>query len=111
MDSTDPDLTQREVADLLWQVTERAGLRVALIGGQAVNFWALPRFTQDFDLTVAANPDAIWQIVRELGAEGYEVARQEDAQSASGPAHVRLVRAGSAFAIDLITAKTDYQDL
>ncbi|MCZ7578123.1 MAG: hypothetical protein M5U18_14115 [Dehalococcoidia bacterium] len=31
-----------------------------------VNYWETPRFTEDFDFTVAANPSAIERIVERL---------------------------------------------
>lgn len=111
MDSTDPDAERRSVAELLAKASANAGLPVALIGGQAINFWALPRYTEDFDLTVGASSGAIDALVKELAKHGYRIVREEDANAASGPAFLRLENASQLPPIDLISAKTEYQEI
>lgn len=109
--SIEPDLAHDFLSEFLARESERLGLRLALIGGEGVNFWALPRFTEDFDLTVASQPDAIWALVTALKGQGYEVVRGQEASSASGPAFVRLVHGEGLPSVDLIAAKTEYQEL
>lgn len=84
---------------------------MALIGGQATNYWARPRYTDDFDFTVAADPAGIAVLVRSLTERGFRVVREQEGGSPSGPDFVRLERTESHDAIDLIVAKTEFQDL
>jgi hypothetical protein len=109
--STDREERQRLLADLLLELINETGARVALIGGQATNFWARPRYTDDFDFTVAADPAAIDLLVRGLVERGFEVVREQAGGSPSGPDFVRLERPNKLDAVDLIVAKTEYQDL
>ena len=111
MDSTEPDVRRGFIAEFLAFEAERLGLGIALIGGEGVNFWVQPRFTQDFDLTVSANAEAVWALVDALKAQGYLIAVADDADSPSGPALVRLKHPEGHPPIDIITAKTDYQNL
>ncbi|MEO8539079.1 MAG: nucleotidyl transferase AbiEii/AbiGii toxin family protein [bacterium] len=111
MDSIDPEVRQRLLADLLIEVLAIAPLRLALIGGQATNYWARPRYTSDFDFTVAADANGIERFVAELASRGFQVIRTEGGGSPSGPDFMRLERNGGIDAIDFIVAKTEFQDL
>lgn len=111
MDSTEPDITRGFIAEFLALESERLGLGVALIGGEGVNFWTLPRFTEDFDLTVAAQVDGVFGLVGALETQGYHIVRIQEEHSRSGPAFVRLTHDDGLPSVDLIVAKTDYQDL
>jgi hypothetical protein len=110
VESTDRNERQRLLADLLLSLVNESGLSVALIGGQAVNYWARPRYTDDFDFTVAADPAGIDRIVAGLLEHGFQVVRNQAPGSPSGPDFVRLERGYKLDAVDLIVAKTEYQD-
>lgn len=109
--STDRETQQRFLADLLLDLVNETGLQVALIGGQAVNYWARPRYTDDFDFTVAPDPERIEQFVDLLVSAGFRVVREQAKGSPSGPDFVRLERDGTADAIDVAVSKTEFQDL
>ena len=87
-----------------------AGLAYALIGGQAVNCWAVPRITEDFDFVVLANRDAIIEVEAALRALEFEYDRRDDAGEPSGPDFVRMVSPQTGVIVDLQTAKTDFQE-
>jgi hypothetical protein len=111
LDSSNPEQRLEEVAKALGNLLRDAGLDAALIGGHAVNFWDRPRFTEDFDFTVAANPPAIRRLVNALLEKGWEIAREQDRGGASGPDFLRLTSPATGDFIDIQTAKTEYQDL
>ena len=93
----------------LGAVFERAGLRHALIGGQAVNVWIMPRETDDFDFVVAPDREAIEAVEAELTALGLRHVRRQDAHGPSGPDFVQLKNVAMNLAVDIQVAKTDYQ--
>lgn len=99
------------MARFLGQVLDENGLDAALIGGHAVNFWETPRFTEDFDFTVAANPSAIQRIVERLQAEGWEIVHRQHPGGPSGPDFIRMQNPQTRDMLDIQAAKTDYQDL
>jgi hypothetical protein len=109
--STDPESRFRFLADELSALLLQSGLKVALIGGQATNYWARPRFTDDFDFTVSADSGAIGDLVERLKEREFQVVREQAGGSPSGPDFVRLERGRTHDAIDLIVAKTEYQEL
>jgi hypothetical protein len=109
--STDPEQRIAEVASALGAIFDRAGLRVALIGGHAVNFWQRPRYTDDFDFTVAANAEAVEAAVSRLMADGFEITRDQAPDAASGPDFVQLKNPITGDIVELQTAKTPYQEL
>lgn len=88
-----------------------AGLAVALIGGVAVNAFEDPRFTKDLDLTVAADTEAVARFVAALERGGFEVLKMQAGGAPSGPDFVQLIRPGTPDIIDILTAKTTYQEL
>jgi hypothetical protein len=106
--------TSDSAANLLAEVgaaADEAGLATALIGGAAVNAFEDPRFTKDLDLTVQADARAVSRFVASLERNGFEVLRRQDEGSSSGPDFVQLIRPGTPDMIDIITAKTEYQQL
>ena len=109
--SYDPDARLEEVARFLGQVLDENALDAALIGGHAVNFWETPRFTEDFDFTVAANPSAIQRIVERLQAEGWEIEHRQHPGGPSGPDFIRMQNPQTRDMLDIQAAKTDYQNL
>ncbi|HMO53635.1 MAG TPA: nucleotidyl transferase AbiEii/AbiGii toxin family protein [Tepidiformaceae bacterium] len=111
MDSSNPEQRLEEVAKALGALLRDADLDAALIGGHAVNFWDRPRFTEDFDFTVAADPPAIRRLVEALHAEGWTIVREQDGGGASGPDFLRLTNQVTGDFIDIQAAKTQYQDL
>ncbi len=89
-----------------------AKLEVALIGGAAVNTYVEPRYTKDIDLTVAADRVAIETLTRLLREAGFVTVRnQQEDQASSGPDFVQLKREATMDILDLITAKTPFQQL
>lgn len=95
----------------LGAVFERAGLRHALIGGQAVNVWIMPRETDDFDFVVAPDRSAIEAVEAVLLALGLSYVRRQDGHGPSGPDFVQLKNLAMNLAVDIQVAKTDYQSL
>ncbi len=90
---------------------EVSGLDVALIGGSAVNTYEDPRYTKDIDLTVEAHRDKIASLVDKLEAGGFDVVRRQDAGAVDGPDFVQLKRPATNDMIDVIVAKTEFQEL
>lgn len=111
MVSTDPEQRVATVAAHLGKIFDRAGLRVALIGGHAVNFWQRARFTDDFDFTAAANARAVDAAVTALVSDGFVVTRDQEPNAVSGPDFVQLKHPVTGDIVELQTAKTPYQDL
>ncbi len=95
----------------LGAVFQRAGLRHALIGGQAINVWIMPRETDDFDFVVAPDRAAIEAVEAELSALGLRHVRRQDGHGPSGPDFVQLKNITMNLAVDIQVAKTDYQSL
>lgn len=85
--------------------------RWALAGDLAVSARTDPRFTKDLDFAVAVSNDAEAEdVVKRLRARGYEpvqVLEQDYAKRLSG---VRLVRAGSDVAVDLLFASSGIEN-
>ena len=90
-------------------MVEIAGLRVALIGGAAVNTYVEPRYTKDIDLTVAADEAAIEALVAMLTEAGFVTVRNQPGEESSGPDFVQLRREATLDIVDLIAAKTPFQ--
>jgi hypothetical protein len=86
-----------------------ASIDYALIGGHAVNVWLEPRFTADVDVTVAAAPVDVERLKAALVAEGYALAREHGADLPSGPDFIRFVSSDGTIALEIQTAKTDFQ--
>jgi hypothetical protein len=95
----------------LSRAVEASGLEVALIGGSAVNTYEDPRYTKDIDLTVEAHREKIAKLVDQLEAEGFDVVRRQDAGELDGPDFVQLKRPATSDMIDVIVAKTEFQEL
>ena len=85
-------------------------MRVALIGGMAVNTWEEPRTTLDMDLVVAADARGILELVRLLKLEGFTMRRGQALDEASGPDFVQMENQATNDRIDLQTSKTPFQD-
>lgn len=109
--SSGPDWDQISPAEEFAAIFRSAGLPYALIGGYAVNAWATPRVTDDFDFVVLANRQDIEKVEGLLSAAGFEHLRRQDSGEDSGPDFVRMFNSDRRLIIDLQTAKTDYQDL
>ena len=90
---------------------DEAGLRAALIGGTAVNAYAEPRFTRDLDFTVVADVSALARFASVLKDAGFEIARQQESDASSGPDFLQFIRPGTPHMVDIITARTEYQNL
>jgi hypothetical protein len=97
----------REIAEAV----AKSGIEVALIGGAAVNTFEDPRYTKDLDLTVEADRVKIGRLVESLLAAGFEVTREQDASEPSGPDFIQLRRRTTVDMVDLIVAKTEFQEL
>jgi hypothetical protein len=87
-----------------------AGIRHALVGGQAVNLYTAPRFTWDVDFLVEASPGKLEDIVKALGPAGFAVTPLPD-DSAFARDFVRLARREGAVLVDLQPVRTDYERL
>jgi hypothetical protein len=95
----------------LSEVLEEVGLAAVLIGGAAVNVYERPRYTKDVDLTVAPDAAKIKALVAALVSRGFTPMREQGAMQPSGPDFVQLARQETADRIDVIAAKTPYQEL
>lgn len=109
--SRSPSQRLVDTADLLGKILDSAGLKAALIGGHAVNFWERPRFTDDFDFTVAADGSAVAAVVSALLASGFRITRNQAEKAPSGPDFVQLKNAETGDVVEFQTAKTEYQNL
>lgn len=99
-----------EDAQLLGSLIVAAGLRVALIGGHAVNVWHVPRLTEDYDFVVLADRAGIEALVTGLVREGFAIIRNQDGGDSSGPDFMRLQHPDTGLAVDMLVAKTPLQD-
>jgi hypothetical protein len=100
-----------EPAGWLAGLVAEAGLRYALIGGHAVNYWARPRFTQDFDFTVVADREGVAALETRLQAAGFRYVVRQDTGTPSGPDFIRMARDGQPTVfVDIQTSKTPLQD-
>jgi hypothetical protein len=57
----------------------------ALIGGHAVNMWVTPRYTHDFDVTIAADLPSLLRIETRLRDEGFAKTDEHSGRLPSGP--------------------------
>ena len=87
-----------------------ADLGYALIGGQAVNCWTIPRVTVDYDFVVFADRSAIESVESLLTRLGFQYLRRQDVDEPSGPDFVRMELPGRSLIVDLQTAKTEFQE-
>jgi hypothetical protein len=92
------------------RVFEVAGLKAAIIGGQARNLWRVPRLTFDLDFTVEAKRESIEAAVRLLEEAGFQVVKSQDAATVSGPDFLQLYNAASQQVVEFQTAKTPFQE-
>ncbi len=109
--SLDSGYGHSEFLALLEEAVNQSGLRVALIGGVAVSFWNEPRYTDDVDFVVAADPTAIAALTTFLTGHGFRTIREQAAAAKSGPDFVQMSRVATGDSVDFQTAKTEYQDL
>ena len=105
MSGNEPNGAILEIARLF----EEAEVHGCLIGGHAVNFHLEPRFTEDIDFTIAADPAQIARLRSAFLRAGYEVRSESAPQSPSGPDFLRFVRS-AAPPVEFLTAKTPFQE-
>jgi hypothetical protein len=110
LDLSERDLLLLEAADLLSRLFREADLRAALIGGHAVNSWHRPRFTDDFDFTVAADRAGIAVLQAGLEESGFRIRRNQDAGEPDGPDFLQLQHPVTDIVVDLLVAKTPFQE-
>jgi hypothetical protein len=91
------------------RLLDEAGISGCLIGGVAVNFVLEPRTTEDVDLTIPADAEAISRLRSAFLAAGYVVRTEAAPDAASGPDFLRFVRKDSS-PIEFLTAKTPFQE-
>ncbi len=99
----------RELIVTIGRILDQAGLRAALIGGQAVNCWVEPRITMDVDITVLSDGPAVRIAIRLFEEAGFTVQLQQDGGGASGPDFVRLEHAATLVPVDLQVGKTEFE--
>ncbi len=85
MVSSDPDWDRVSPAEEFAAIFRSAGLPYARIGGYAVNAWANPRVTDDFDFVVLANGQDIEKVEDILSAAGFHHLRRQETGEDSGP--------------------------
>jgi hypothetical protein len=109
--SVNPAWLEGSPAQALSSILAEAGLTFALIGGQAVNVWVLPRVTDDFDFVVLAVREGIVSAEETLAQQGFEHTRRQDGGGPSGPDFVQMERRQEPrIIVDIQTAKTRYQE-
>lgn len=108
--STPSTSPESEALDAVAAALAVAGIRHALVGGQAVNLYTAPRFTWDVDFLVEATPGQLEDIVKALGPAGFAVTPLPD-DSSFARDFVRLARREGAVLVDLQPARTDYERL
>jgi predicted nucleotidyltransferase len=98
----------REVAADVTGWLSANGFPFALIGGLAVSFRTIERFTKDIDLAIAAESDQqAEQCVRALSGIGYKVQMLLEQRKHDRIATVRLMKAGEEGAVvDLLFASS-----
>ena len=101
--------TARELIVSVGRILDQAGLRAALIGGQAVNCWVEPRITMDVDVTVLSDGPAVHTAIRLFEEAGFKVQLQQDGGGASGPDFVRLEHQATMVPVDLQVGKTEFE--
>lgn len=84
------------------------GVRYAIIGGMAVQFWGEPRFTADVDLTVAAPLDDPVPFIERVVAH-FEP-RVGDAVAFARRTRVMLVRASNGYPLDISMGLPGYEE-
>ena len=92
---------------------DRAGFPVAVMGGFAVRFWAIPRATYDVDFAVAADGDELLRLVKTFDGEGFVVDRQflggfTDNLEGLRKINVGCFEAGTVWRIDVFLATTPF---
>ncbi len=95
----------RQIAEIM----DDMGLQWALIGGQAVNAWAEPRFTHDIDITVAADVESVARLRQHLLDQGWAIEHELGADLPSGPDFLRFTRGDDDPPLDVQVAKTAFQ--
>jgi hypothetical protein len=97
-----------EVAAQVVQWLESHGIKYALIGGLAVSFRAMERFTKDIDLAIVVeNDQQAESIVREICSLGFQIELLLEQQATDRLATVRLVKQpGGSVLVDLLFASS-----
>ncbi len=107
-DSKDPG---RELLDAVAAVFAEAGVRAALIGGQAVNLFLEPRLTFDVDFTVVASAESLDRARDLLVARGFELTRSQVTDSGRGIDFMRFHHGPTGLGIDISQASTEFEEL
>ena len=108
--STPSTSPESEALDAIATALAVAGIRHALVGGQAVNLYTAPRFTWDVDFLVEASTGQLEDIAKGLGPAGFAIAPLPD-DSSFARDFVRLARREGAVLVDLQPVRTDYERL
>ncbi len=87
-----------------------ARLRHALIGGQAVNAWLLPRGTDDYDFVVDGQREPVERFLDGLKELGLVQSRRQDEGGRSGPDFAQFRDSRGTFQVDVQVSKTEFQD-
>ncbi len=97
-----------EVAAQVVQWLESHGIKYALIGGLAVSFRAMERFTKDIDLAIVVeNDQQAESVVREICSLGFQIDLLLEQQATDRLATVRLVKQpGGSVLVDLLFASS-----
>jgi predicted nucleotidyltransferase len=103
------DVNSREVAAFeVHRFLAGLGVKYAIIGGVAVQYWGESRFTQDIDLTVSAPLDDIDGFIQSI-LDRF-TPRIDDALSFAKQNRVVLVMATNGYPVDIALGLPGYED-
>ena len=97
-----------EAAWEVHQFLSQLGVRYAIIGGIAVQFWGEPRLTVDLDVTVVAPPDEPEALVRAIVS--HFSSRHDDPIAFARETRIVPVRASNGCPVDISLAVPGYED-
>lgn len=97
----------------LVDVIERTGMPYAMMGGLALNAWGIPRATYDLDATLAVEPEEAARALAAIQGKDIEVDQSflngyVDEVAGMKKVAVKLLSAGTWFAVDLFFATTPF---
>lgn len=84
------------------------GVKYAIIGGMAVQYWGEPRFTQDIDLTVSAPLDDLEGFIQRI--LDHFAPRIDDALDFAKENRVVLVKSANDYPLDIALGLPGYED-
>jgi hypothetical protein len=98
-----PDVTLRELLEMVAGALERAGIPYMIVGSLASTFHGEPRATQDVDIVIDPQPDQLAVLLRSFDAERFYVGDGQQALTSRSMFNVIEIAGG--WKIDFIVRK------